>query len=72
MLADRKDAWQRWVAVLLGLAIRRRAQRVFISYRSDGTVLAEDLAKRLAAEGFLVWRDEARDLDGEGNIEPGN
>lgn len=63
----------RRVGALLGLRVRNREQKLFISYRSaDGVVLAEQIEKFLGEHGFRTWRDEARDeYDSEASIQAG-
>ena len=63
----------RRVGALLGLRIRNREQKLFISYRSvDGRILAQQIETFLGEHGFRTWRDEARDeYDGEGSIQAG-
>jgi hypothetical protein len=57
-----------WVGVFLGLALRPRDQRIFISYRIvDGSEIAKDLYKRLEDAGCQPWLDEAND-----NLQPGS
>lgn len=50
----------RAAGVFLGLALRPRRQRIFVSYRaSDGAKLAQALYDRLESEGFHPWLDVA-------------
>lgn len=61
------------VGAMLGLRVQQRDTQVFISYRaSDGTDVAKQLEARLASLGYPVWRDEAREMDGETQILPGS
>lgn len=63
----------RRVGAMLGLRVQRRDNQIFISYRAaDGTEIAKQVEQRLAALGYPVWRDEARELDGETKILPGS
>lgn len=58
---------------ILGLRLQQRNTKIFISYRaSDGTQIAEQLEAHLTERGYAVWRDEARELDGETKILPGS
>jgi hypothetical protein len=61
------------VGAMLGLRVQQRDNQIFISYRaSDGTDIAKQLEARLASLGYPVWRDEAREMDGETKILPGS
>lgn len=61
------------VGSMLGLRVQQRHNQIFISYRaSDGTEIARQLEDRLASLGYPVWRDEAREMDGETKILPGS
>ncbi len=61
------------VGAMLGLRVQQRDSQIFISYRaSDGTDIAKQLEARLASLGYPVWRDEAREMDGETKILPGS
>jgi len=63
----------RRVGAMLGLRVQQRDHQLFISYRAgDGTKIAEQLEQRLVSLGYPVWRDEARELDGETTILPGS
>jgi hypothetical protein len=63
----------RRVGAMLGLIAQQRDNRIFISYRAtDGTRIAEQLESHLISLGYPVWRDEARELDGETKILPGS
>jgi hypothetical protein len=54
----------RWVGVFLGITLRRGEHQIFISYRaSDGSVIAQDLYRRLESAGFQPWLDEAVDAE---------
>ncbi len=58
---------------ILGLRLQQRDTRIFISYRaSDGTQIAQQIEAHLNKLGYPVWRDEARELDGETKILPGS
>jgi hypothetical protein len=63
----------RRVGALLGLRLRHRDTKVFISYRAvDGHAIAQQLYERLEAEGFKPWLDKAQDAyDGAQNIPGG-
>ena len=53
--------------VFLGLALKGRDHRIFISYSaSDGKTIATELHRRLDAAGLGVWLDEAK-----GSMPPG-
>jgi hypothetical protein len=58
---------------MIGLRVQQRENKIFVSYRkSDGEALAillEDYLKKL---GYPVWRDEAKEIDGETKILPGS
>ena len=61
------------VGAMLGLRVQQRDNQIFISYRaSDGTEIAKQLEDRLVRLGYPVWRDEAREMDGETKILPGS
>ena len=61
------------VGAMLGLRVQQRDNQIFISYRTrDGTDIAKQLEDRLAGLGYPVWRDEAREMDGETTILPGS
>ena len=63
----------RRVGAMLGLRAQQRDHLLFISYRaSDGMKIAEQLEHYLMSLGYPVWRDEARELDGETRILPGS
>jgi hypothetical protein len=61
------------IGAILGLHLRHRDTRIFISYRAvDGRAIAQQLYDRLESEGFRPWLDEARDAyDGAQNIPGG-
>jgi hypothetical protein len=60
------------VGTMLGLRVLHRGTKVFISYRaSDGKEIALQLEDRLKGLGYPVWRDEAKEIDGETKILPG-
>jgi hypothetical protein len=60
------------VGAMLGLRVQQRDNKIFISYRaSDGTAIAEQIEQHLKNLGYPVWRDEARELDGDTKILPG-
>jgi len=63
----------RRIGAMLGLKLRRRDNRILISYRAkDGTEIATQVYDYLISLGYRVWLDEARDpVDGEPNILPG-
>ena len=47
--------------------------QIFISYRTaDGSAIAVQLYDHLSSLGYLPWRDEAREFDGEPQILPGS
>lgn len=61
------------VGAILGLRLQQRETKIFISYRAtDGMKLAEQIEDHLIGLGYPVWRDEARELDGETKILPGS
>jgi hypothetical protein len=61
------------VGAMLGLRVQQRDNQILISYRaSDGTDVAKQLEAWLASLGYPVWRDEAREMDGETKILPGS
>ncbi len=63
----------RRVGAMLGLRVQQRDNTIFISYRaSDGMAIARQLEERLVSLGYPVWRDEAREIDGETKILPGS
>jgi TIR domain len=69
--ADKPRLIQR-VGSILGLRVLARGTQVFISYRaSDGTGVATQIEEKLKELSYPVWRDEARELDGETKILPG-
>jgi hypothetical protein len=58
---------------MIGLRVQQRENAIFISYRaSDGTAIAVQLEEHLKLLGYPVWRDEAKELDGETKILPGS
>jgi hypothetical protein len=58
---------------MVGLRVQQRDNQIFISYcASDGTDIAKQLEAWLASLGYPVWRDEAREMDGETKILPGS
>ncbi|MFI5331033.1 MAG: toll/interleukin-1 receptor domain-containing protein [Desulfobaccales bacterium] len=61
------------VGAILGLRIRHRDHKIFISYRAvDGNLIAQKLNEFLEENGFRPWLDEAPDrYDGEPNIPVG-
>lgn len=63
----------RRVGAILGMSIRTRDQKLFVSYRMvDGKALAEQVADFLTSHGYNIWRDEAKDdYDQQGSIPPG-
>jgi hypothetical protein len=63
----------RRVGAMLGLRVQQRDNLIFISYRaSDGTAIAQQIEERLISLGYSVWRDEAKEIDGETTILPGS
>jgi len=63
----------RRIGAMLGLRAQQRDHPLFISYRaSDGMRIAEQLEHHLVSLGYPVWRDEAREMDGETTILPGS
>lgn len=61
------------IGAMVGLRVQPRDNQIFISYRAaDGTQIALQLEEYLKGFGYPVWRDEAKDLDGETKILPGN
>lgn len=63
----------RRIGAMLGMSIRTRDQKLFVSYRmADGVKIAEQIGGFLEANGYKVWRDEAKDdYDQQGAIPPG-
>lgn len=61
------------VGALIGLRIRHRDHKIFISYRAiDGKKIADQLNDYLKQNGFNPWLDEAKDeYDEEGSIQGG-
>ncbi|MBX3738951.1 MAG: toll/interleukin-1 receptor domain-containing protein [Candidatus Didemnitutus sp.] len=61
------------IGARLGLALRKRDHRIFISYRTvDGAAVAVQFEEVLRREGYNVWRDESKDpVDGQTSIAPG-
>jgi len=60
------------VGAMLGQRVLHREAQVFISYRAiDGTALACQIEERLKELAYPVWRDEAKEIDGETKILPG-
>lgn len=58
---------------MIGLRVQQRENGIFISYRAkDGTAIALQLEAHLKNLGYPVWRDEAKELDGETKILPGS
>jgi TIR domain-containing protein len=63
----------RRVGAMLGLRVQSRDNQIFISYRTaDGSAIAVQLYDHLRSLGYLPWRDEAREFDGEPQILPGS
>jgi hypothetical protein len=57
---------------MLGLCLQGRNTRVFISYRAvDGKQIAEQIYDHLLSLGHKPWSDEAKELDGDTKILPG-
>ncbi|POA82133.1 hypothetical protein C1883_28725 [Pseudomonas protegens] len=62
----------RRAGAMLGLRLQGRNTKVFISYRAiDGSQIAEQIYDHLLALGHKPWRDEAKELDGNTKILPG-
>lgn len=62
----------RRAGAMLGLRLEGRNTKVFISYRAvDGKQIAEQIFDHLLALGHKPWRDEAKELDGNTKILPG-
>ena len=60
------------MGAMIGLRAQQRDNAIFISYRaSDGRTIAVQLEQHLKSLGYPVWRDEAKELDGETKILPG-
>lgn len=58
---------------ILGLRLQQRDTKIFISYRAtDGIEIARQLEMHLDGLGYPVWRDEAKEIDGETKILPGS
>lgn len=58
---------------MIGLRVQQRENKIFISYRaSDGKTIAIQLEGHLKNLGYPVWRDEAKEIDGETKILPGS
>jgi len=58
---------------ILGLRLQQRDTKIFISYRAtDGIEIARQIESHLVGLGYPVWRDEAKELDGETKILPGS
>ncbi len=61
------------VGGMLGLRMRGRDSKVFISYRAaDGAAIAKQLYEYLTSLGHRPFLDEAKELDGETKIRPGD
>ncbi|MGD0798408.1 MAG: toll/interleukin-1 receptor domain-containing protein [Acidobacteriaceae bacterium] len=57
---------------MLGLRMQGRDSKVFISYRAtDGKGIAEQLYARFLSVGHSPYQDEAKELDGDTKILPG-
>jgi hypothetical protein len=57
---------------MIGLRVQQRDNKIFISYRAtDGKAIAIQLEDHLKKLGYPVWRDEAKEIDGETKILPG-
>ena len=66
--AGSKQSLVRDVGVYVGLELRPREQKVFVSYRAaDGTALANGLYARLKEAGYPAWLDDA-----DGNLATGS
>jgi len=62
----------RRAGAMLGLCLQGRNTKVFISYRAvDGKQIAEQIYDHLHALGHKPWLDEAKELDGDTKILPG-
>lgn len=61
------------IGARLGLSLRSRDHRIFVSYRStDGSTAAIQLQRFLEEQGYNVWRDDSQDPhDGQTSIAPG-
>ena len=61
------------VGGMLGLRVQGRDSKIFISYRAtDGTAIAKQLHAHLESLGHSPFLDEAKEIDGETKILPGN
>lgn len=57
---------------MLGLRMQGRDSKVFVSYRaSDGKRIADQIYDHFIGLGHTPWKDEARELDGDTKILPG-
>lgn len=62
----------RRVGAMQGLRLQGRNTKIFISYRAaDGKQIAEQIYGHLNTLGHKPWLDEAKDLDGNTKILPG-
>lgn len=62
----------RRAGAMLGLSLQGRNTKVFISYRAiDGRQIAETIYEHLVSLGHKPWLDEAKELDGDTKILPG-
>lgn len=60
------------IGSLLGLALRRGENRLFVSYRaSDGKTSAHKIHEHFSAIGYDAWLDEADDKFGDPNLKLG-
>jgi hypothetical protein len=61
------------IGAMIGLRIQQRENTIFVSYRAtDGMAIAAQLDQYLRSIGYPVWRDEAKEIDGETKILPGS
>jgi hypothetical protein len=61
------------VGGMLGLRVQGRDSKIFISYRAtDGSAIAKQLHAHLESLGHSPFLDEAKEIDGETKILPGN
>jgi len=63
----------RRIGAILGMSIRTRDQKIFVSYRvTDGLSFADQVTKFLTAKGYNPWRDDEEDIfDQQRSIPPG-
>lgn len=61
------------VGGMLGLRVRGRDSRIFVSYRAtDGKAIAKQLHAHLEDVGHRAFLDEAKEFDGETKVLPGS